>query len=277
MSKRAKVAPVTQEEQDLRVAQTDLLKQQREIVTEQLRVQDLLSPILYKQAGVTPQFDSSGKIVGFTEQTDELSDMRDAIEKGLMERSLAALQGNLPVSPTLERELAKQEELTRASLQKQLGTGYETSSAGILTLGDLFQRGTELREASRRGELTAAESMGLARGSNTAMLDAQTLQNVFGVTGQGWRGSEGITSALGGYGGMMGVLGNDRALQTQANIQNAQSSNALWQSIGGIAGGALTGGLMGVGGLGTMGSIFAGAGMGATGTTGLMPFIPKPK
>lgn len=55
------------QENALKAQQTALLQQQGDLLRESVRRQDLLAPILFKQAGLTPQYDEAGQITGFTE------------------------------------------------------------------------------------------------------------------------------------------------------------------------------------------------------------------
>lgn len=104
----------------------------------------------------------------------EAEKLREEIELGLLERSKAALEGKLPVSPTLEREIEEQEKLLRETLLRNLGPGYETSTPGIEALQEHMSRATEAREAARRGELTLSEQLSLARGGQNFQMGQAT-------------------------------------------------------------------------------------------------------
>lgn len=57
----------TQEERDLQRSQSEMLNEQRDILRQQLREQQLLAPIIYKQLGIKPQYDEAGQITGYEE------------------------------------------------------------------------------------------------------------------------------------------------------------------------------------------------------------------
>jgi hypothetical protein len=82
------------------------------------------------------------------------------------QRTLAALKGELPVNPALNRELTESERDLRNSLSSQLGTGYATSSPGIEALTKFGQRKSETLEGARRGDLSLSEQMSLGRTSS---------------------------------------------------------------------------------------------------------------
>src|SRR5688572_13919634 len=109
MSTKVKVPKPTAEEQALRGEQTALLRQQRELIMDQHKQQQALLPIFAKQLGLDISFDSNGNISA-TEISDPLDSKRKEIQGLELDRSLAALKGELPVDPALERNLAEQRE-----------------------------------------------------------------------------------------------------------------------------------------------------------------------
>lgn len=158
-------------EKALQEAQTSLISQQQQILTDQVKQQNALMPILYKEAGLTPTFDSSGNITGFTQDADPQEVLRKEVETSLLQRTKDALAGNLPVDPGLERDLARQGSDLKASLASQLGTGWETSSPGLFAEGQFGESANALRYASRRDQLVTAG--GLAQ--NQAGINSNTL------------------------------------------------------------------------------------------------------
>ena len=139
---------------------------------EQSRLQDLLRPILLKQAGINSVTDENGNITGFELAPNPMQEKRDQIEEALLDRSLSALRGELPVDPSLIRGLQEQESGLRETLRRQLGPDFETSSPGIESLAEFGKRKNETLESARRGDITMAEQLGIARqGASSAELN----------------------------------------------------------------------------------------------------------
>jgi hypothetical protein len=209
--------------------QLELLRSQRDILSRQLREQQLIAPILFQQAGVTPKFNEQGEIIGF----DEDPTMRQ-IREGLQGRTLAALKGELPVDPILERELGTQEQTLRESLRRQLGTGFETSTPGIEALQKFREGRFGILEASRRGELSLGESLGLARqqGQQEALMRA--LQPNFAI-------SQAFGGAAQGFGQALQPFQFGRQAQLQARMATGQLSQQQLASILGIVSGGAQG------------------------------------
>jgi hypothetical protein len=243
-SKRVRFPEASSQERELQGFQLDLLRQQREMLSEQLRLQDLFAPFLYKQAGLKPRYDG-GKIVGFEEIPDELDPLRKDIEKGYLERSQKALKGELDVDPALERGIAESRQSLEQSLAQQLGPGYATSTPGVQALAEASSRANELRASARRGEMTLAEGLGLARGDANARGLQQQLANLAGafqVPGAGFGNSVGALNSLGQA---LGLYGGQRQMQLQHRMFNAQQpgfmdflGQLLLSAVGGAAGGA---------------------------------------
>lgn len=177
----------SEEEKALISQQTELISQQLEIAQAQQTLSNALLPITLEQAGLTPEFDDQGNIVGvsetpLTEEEQRIEDLRGDIELGFLERTDAALKGELPVNPALLSDLRDQEEGLREQLRKQLGTGFETSSAGIESLAQFDEDRINLLESARRGDLTLAEQLGIARQTANIGAEQVDLSNALGFT-----------------------------------------------------------------------------------------------
>lgn len=133
------------------------------MIEQQQEQNKVLLPFLAEQEGFQVTLGEDGTITGITKAPNELEDQNNEIQRLLNEKSLAALRGELPVDPALEGALKDQEQQIRDRLLQQFGPGYDTSSAGIETLGDFFSNAESLRYAARTGELTLAEQLGLTR------------------------------------------------------------------------------------------------------------------
>lgn len=198
--------------------------------------------------------------------TGPQAQMNKEIEKLLGEKTLAGLRGELPVDPALERDITTQQQTLHDRLRAQFGSGYESSSAGIEALQKFGEGANVLRDQARRGEITLAEQLSLARqgadyaqgGANLAASGAklpgvdplssggfafglgQGDQQTGGTLRQILAGPLGIAGGLGqvaaGYQMPIGQLQNSRNMQLQANMANAQSSSGMWGGIGSIFG-----------------------------------------
>ena len=176
-----------------------------------------------------------GKITGFEEIKDEAQTLRERIELMQLQRSEAALRGDLPVDPALERSLAQEEQTLRDIMADRLGTGWETSTPGIEAMNDLRERGEELRYAARRDMMTTAEALALAR-------QGAREQQVFGGTaaagGQRMNIAQMFGQSAGGYGQAIQGYRGER-------MQTAQNKAATQSAMFG-AGGAVVGTAAGV-------------------------------
>lgn len=200
------------------------------------------------------------------EMTGPLAMQRKEIEGLLNERSLKALRGELEVDPALERDIRNQRETLRERLQNQFGSGFEGSSPGIEALQRFEESAEVLRSQARRGELTLAEQLSVARqgadiaqgGSGIAATQAR-LPGIdplaaggfaFGM-GQGNQQSQtqlrsvlasplGIAGGLGqvaaGFQMPIGSMQQDRQMQLNASIVNAQNQTSMMGGIGSLFG-----------------------------------------
>jgi hypothetical protein len=243
-------------------AQQDAL--QRAIQTKTLK--NLLHPEL------DPTYKKQQKLLDLQlkQYQDEVSGpeagQRKEIERLANEKTLKGLRGELDIDPALERDIKQQEQTLRDRLGAQLGTGYESSSAGIEALQKFNEGADVLRSNARHGEMTLAEQLSasregvdLALGSNILGATQAKLPGVdplssggfaFGI-GQGGLQNQatlrqvlasplGIAGGLGqvsaGYQMPIGSFQNDRQMQLNASMQNAQNSSAGFGAMGSVLG-----------------------------------------
>lgn len=229
----------TRAEQKLRNQQSKLLKQQVQITKKAAKQQQALLPFLAKQAGYNVTINKKGFIKDITEDpaTAALNAQDQEIKRLFNERSLAALRGELPVDPVLERELESQEETLRQRLSSQFGPGYETSTPGIQTLDEFFRSAEGLRANARRGELTLAEQLGLARREGDAAENTNAL-NILrsGAIGDPLTFANAFGSIATGYGNAQQPYQFDRRMQFEANVQNSANQMSFLSGIGSLAG-----------------------------------------
>ena len=113
----------TAEETTLQRDQTELLKLQQEILRRGVAEQQAISPYLYRQLGLTPQYDAAGRLTGFTEdpQFQQIMNLSRQYQLGQAEfapeqlaatrEQLAATRGLLPLqTDTLRSQLGLQGE-----------------------------------------------------------------------------------------------------------------------------------------------------------------------
>lgn len=215
------------EEKALQRQQTQLLETQTDILKEQIRQQELLAPFLYREAGVEPTYDEEGKITGFQEINSEAADLRDELEIGLLERARSALAGELPIDHSLVMELDKQERVLREGLRKSLGEGFETSDPGIRALGDFNERKAALIDASARGELSLSQQLQQAQGGFNQNATVQQIQNLFGIARKEGPQLQGFQSVFNQGTQLQGIMQNERNMQLNASIANAQSGGGF--------------------------------------------------
>ena len=241
MSGGAKVPQPSAEERALQGAQADLLRLQQSMIEEQRAQNRILLPFLAEQEGFDVQLGEDGTITGITRRPDPLGDQNDEITRLMNERSLAALRGELPVDPALERGLEGQEESLRERLISQFGPGYETSSPGIETLGEFYATAEGLREGARTGQLTLAEQLGLTR-QQQDIFARQSGQDVLRTSAVAdplsFAGAFGQVAK--GFGQAQVPYLQQRQLQAQVAMSNSNSRNALIGAGIGAAGAMLS-------------------------------------
>lgn len=233
----------SKEERLLQQRQADLLGQQSAIIEKQMQQQEALLPFMADQMGIELQRDSTGRVIGAKKKYDPMEAQRTDIEKQLLQRTQDALGGKLPVDPALESQLKSQEQQLRDRLSQQFGAGYETSTPGIQALSEFSKTAEGLRYGARTGQLTLAEQLGLSR-QEMQLAQSQQQLGMFRQAAIGdpmsFMQASGQTAA--GYGQAQIPYIQDRQMQLQANMANAQNS---MQMMGGI--GSLFGSLFGAG------------------------------
>ena len=244
----------TYQEMNLQQQQANALKQQQALIQQSTATQNLLAPYLYQSMGLTPSYGPKGNITGFTQnpQIAGLQSQQYTLQSELLDREQAALKGQIPVDPGLITQLDQSEAQLHNELRSNLGPGYETSTSGSTALNQWQTYRSNILEAARRGDLTMAEQLSLGM-QGGAQSQSQFLT----------QGSSGIAAMPAQYGGMFGqaaqgynaplqLMQNDRQLQMQASMFNAQ------QSAGAL--GALGGGLGQLAGIGLYQGLQPGAG-----------------
>lgn len=236
----------TAEERALQAQQASLLKQQGEIISSQVSQQKALLPFFAEQAGIKLQYNDKGDVIGATHIDDPLEAQNKQIQGLFNQRTLDALGGKLPVDPALEQELSTKEQTLRDHLQQQFGPGYETSTPGIQTLNEFFKSAEGLRYGARTGQMTLAEQLGLARGEQGMATQGQNINifRGFGISDPvAFAQASGQTAS--GYGQAQVPFIQQRQMQLQASMANAQNQMQMMSGFGQLAG-SLFGGVFGM-------------------------------
>lgn len=239
MSSKSSPPPISAEEKALMREQTVALQESRDILKKAQFEQDAILEFTLGQQGVTPIRDEDGRIVSFKSAPDSVFNQRLQVEQAFNEQTLKALRGELPISPTLERQLQREEATLNEALQRQLGPGFATSTPGQQQLLDFAQRKVEILENARRGDLSLSESLGLARSNSNAGFTTNFQGNTLNPN---LVLSEAFGNVARGFGAATQPFQLSRQLGTQASIANSQSSSNLLSGV--VQGGA---GIAGVG------------------------------
>ena len=191
----------------------------------------------------------------------EAEQLAQEIELEFLRRSQAALAGELPVDPALERALEEGRGTLEESLRRQLGPGFATSTPGIEALANFDQRAEELRSGARRAELTVSEQLGQAR----AAQEQARLQGLIG--GAGVIGG-GLSRDLGQFTGGGLALGSQLDQLVGGSLGFGQAGRS---TLGQLLGGGLS---LGQAGQGALGQFTSGAlSLGQTGQGALGQFL----
>ena len=213
-----------------------LQQEQLDIMKEERAEYKTLEPILLQSMGLVAEADGTYRRMTTEEQTSYMTDTEKLAQEALnltYERQLKALKGELDISPALEDELTTQKTKLMENLSQRLGSGWETTTAGIQAMGEFDKNAEMVREEARRGIIS--QSTGLATAQAGYLTSADLSKQ----------------SSLYAYGGRLGNLFNQygqaqqpyqyySGLQNQANIANAQmasqQTSGLMSGLGTLAG-----------------------------------------
>jgi hypothetical protein len=184
--------------------ETNLLNLQSDALSRSMKLQKLLLPHQLQMLGLTPSYDANGEITGVTQDPaqkglqDEYTKFASMMLKGQEEnapaaaqiqkmyndRTLAALRGEVPIDPALTQSLNDRQRALTNSLRTQLGTGAETTSAGIETQGRFDLNRMIAEETARRSDISTSQTMGLnqtASNANAGMTSAELSSQLKGM------------------------------------------------------------------------------------------------
>ena len=195
----------------------------------------------------TQEFDH--KLTGYEKlPASETDTMQAEITKLLQTRTLSALKGDLPVDPALERNIAQQRQTLGETLQRNLGTGYATSSPGIEALSNFDKRAEELRYAARQDALSSGNAAQMGAQAFQQTLQQQRFGNIVALNNLPLTGATALGQAGNALSGPLAGYMADRQAQFQAAQANANQPDMFGQVLGtaaGIAGTYFGGPLLG--------------------------------
>lgn len=128
----------------------ELKRMQYEDILQARKDSELFRPIALEQLGYKLAADGT---------IQKLDRPQDELEKAYYENALKAAKGELPVSPALEAELAKQRTGIGEQLSRRLGSNWQASTPGIQSMGEFDKNAGILREEARRGQMSASEGL----------------------------------------------------------------------------------------------------------------------
>lgn len=223
--------------------QAAMLSEMQAIMQESQEQQRLLMPALLEQMGIEGIYDDAGTLTGYRMREDELDPLRKEIEKGFLERSRAALAGELPVNPALMKDLSEREKTLEEELVKDFGSlsAARTSTAGQMRLREFEESKEGILEGARRGDLTMAEQLGIGRQFANQQLENTDVARISGLPDWMRGGAQ-------GYGTLAQLYGQAQQPYMEHSRLEASSGGNILGQLAGVIGGAAAAGIGSAGG-----------------------------
>lgn len=169
----------------------------------------------YKNIELAPsQYKSSFEKMSEEERLAGMSELERAdydMQRKIQQRTLDALEGNLPISPALESSLQREQSGLEEELAQKLGPNWKLSTPATTKLGEFKKRAELVREEARRGQISAGVGQNIAQGNYLTGTNAQNVST--------------MSSPLSMYGGIMS--GYNTALQPYIQQQNLATSASM--------------------------------------------------
>lgn len=225
-------APRSPEEQQLLTAELQLLEEER-------KFNKLLEPYILRAAGLRRTSEGGLESIPVEELT-EIQRNTQKIQELWQSRQLKALTGDLPPDPVLEQDLAAEKERLVNRLQTTKGERWAETTGGIAELQEFEKKAGLLRSASRKGELTTAESALIGRLQAQPAAQTQGLINLQSLAPGRFRDlSQRFGTAAQPYTGMrsqqMGLAGQGALMEAQNRMQLFQTvMGGVSQGMGGL-------------------------------------------
>lgn len=227
---------------------------------------------LQRERGTLADRLTAGRITGYEllpevaaqqKRLRELQGQQQEITGMMQERTLKALRGELPIDPAIERWISEGRQTLGDQLRANLGSGYLTSTPGIQALAEFDKRANEIRSAAQRDAIYNTSQLQQAGTQFGSSIDQMRLGNVTGIQTMPFGGAQGLGAAGAALQGPLSGYLQDRNMQFQAAVQNAQQANqpsGFGQLLGSVVGGI--GGFMLGGPAGAMAGASLGGGAG---------------
>lgn len=167
------------------------------------------------------------EFLAFEKSRKKLEEQRTEVEGLALKRSRLALQGKLPIDEGLLKDLATQKSNLREALFRQLGAGFETSSAGIEALSAFERDESVALDRARRGDIAQFAPLGSGQRFSYAPPGA-FLEPTAPF-------SQYYSNLAGGFGQAAGQLQDQRFRGFSAQQQGGGSAGAGIGSIVGLA------------------------------------------
>ena len=199
----------------------------------------IIEPIIFQQMGYNPSYDESGTMTGLTKMTEEemianmspLERQNYNIMTETAALNLKALRGEMPTSPQLEKDLAKQRQMLEETMSRKLGIDWRTTTPGIQALSEFEIKESLIKEEARRGLMTTAAGLTSAAQSSLLTSQGATTQGILtaGQTGlPGMQIGQGLLSTGGvvsqSYMGTLAPAMQSQQIALQQWMVNKQAS-----------------------------------------------------
>lgn len=240
-------APVVEdpkaEEKALYAKQAEAADLQMQMARDSKAREEALLPALYKQYGLQMVKNPDGSYSATEAPKTEDQLQSEEVRRKANARTLAALDGKLPIDPSIEADMTRQKQEQDKSLVRR---GVREGSGDIYTRArtEIDRNQNATRYAIRTGEMTTADAM--SRGRTADMLAKQGMQ-IQGVNaGRAGSGQSADMLATGSslYAGAAAPYRDQRFKNADYNyntsVMNAQGANQL-VSGGMAAGGTIIG------------------------------------
>lgn len=214
--------------------QEALLRLQKQFFTQQQDLAEKQNRAVMQSMGYVEDPDTGEFVRG--QQTPE-QQRTEMITRLMQERQISALEGNAPVDPALERDIASAEVQAR---QQSNEVGGMESTAGRQIMAKFNEWANIVRSQGRQGEITGGFQNLLGQGGRSLQERQQIIGGFRGMTGA----YQGAYGTLGQMGQLTGVMGQ------QNPYPPPPGKSPKWPLIGagiGYAIGGGTGALIGAG------------------------------
>ena len=267
----------------LSIQQVEMAREQLEILKSELPSQQALRAAQTKltQLGVDI---STQQLEAIQKDEEQFGELRREITGTSLERELAALKGELPVSAAILGDFDDAKTQLQDAFRLQLGSGYETSTPFIEANAEFEANKAEVLDSVRRGEITNfgalnaaragqsqqsfAQAMGIGEASNPFFggatvntgIPGQQTASAGNIPGQTFGAAGNFGSIAQGFNAPISGFQNQRSLEHQSNLASFQAdqnaSSGLGQLFGTVAGSFIGGPAFGAGGAG-FGALFS--------------------